>query len=152
MSGLWSGAIALLNQQRIAQGLSNLNVTSSSSWAYLTTTALNDIVTGNAPSSPSDPCLSSGACAAHSGYDQVTGRGSPIGTLPWEPLQGSITSAPDAAAQGGGRLDVFAKGPDNALWQRTSNGGLWGSWQSAERSGTWGIKRSDWGLLRGRPP
>jgi hypothetical protein len=127
---LWSGVIALLNQQRIAQGLSNLNVTSSSSWAYQTTTALNDIVTGSAPSSPSDPCLSSGACTAHSGYDQVTGRGSPIGTLPWEPLQGPITSAPDAAAQGGGRLDVFARGSDNALWQRTSNGGQWGGWQS----------------------
>jgi hypothetical protein len=126
---LWSGMIALLNQERIAQGLSKLNVTSSSSWAYQMT-ALNDIVTGSAPSSPSDPCLGSGACAAHSGYDLVTGRGSAIGTLPWEPLQGSITSAPDAATQGGGRLDVFARGPGNALWQRTSNGGQWDTWQS----------------------
>jgi Subtilase family/Repeat of unknown function (DUF346) len=126
---LWAGVIALFNQQRHAQSFPNLNITPSSNWIYQMTT-LNDVVSGSSPSRPSDSCVTTATCAAHSGFDLVTGRGSPLGSLSWESLGGSITSAPDAASQGSGRLDVFARGSDNALWQRSSVNGQWGSWQS----------------------
>jgi hypothetical protein len=126
---LWSGMIALFNQQRQASGQSNLNITPGSNWAYQLTT-LNDIVTGSSPSQSSDPCLTAGTCRARAGYDLVTGLGSPMGSLAWEALGGSINSAPSAASQGQGSLDIFARGPGSAVWQRSSSGGQWGSWQS----------------------
>jgi hypothetical protein len=131
---LWAGVIALFNQQRHAQSLPDLNITPNSNWVYQLGT-LNDVVTGSSPGRPSDSCLSTGACSAHQGYDMVTGRGSPLGTLSWESLAGSIASSPDAASQGPGRLDVFARGSDNALWQRSLQNGTWGSWQSL--GGSW---------------
>jgi Repeat of unknown function (DUF346) len=126
---LWAGVIALLNQQRHASGLDNLSITPTSNWAYQLT-PVNDIVSGASPSRASDSCQSTGACVAAPGYDQVTGRGSPLGGISWEPLGGSITSAPDVASRGSGRLDVFARGPSNALWTRSFSGGQWGPWQS----------------------
>jgi Repeat of unknown function (DUF346) len=126
---LWAGMIVMLNQQRHAANLPNLNITQNSNWAYQLT-PVNDVVGGSAPAHSSDSCISSGTCIAHSGYDLVTGVGSPLGTLTWEQLGGSIISASDAAFQPPSRVDVFAMGPGNALWQRTSNGGTWGSWQS----------------------
>lgn len=126
---IWSGVITLLNQQRHAGSQTNLNITPQSNWAYQLTT-LNDIVTGSSPSRSSDPCNTAATCAAHPGYDLVTGRGSPVGTLVWENLGGSISSAPDAASQAPGSLDVFARGAGDAVWQRSSRSGQWGSWQS----------------------
>ena len=126
---LWAGVIALFNQQRHAQNQPNLNITPSSNWAYQLTT-LNDILTGSSPGRPSDPCVTTAACVARAGYDLVTGRGSPVGTPTWESLGGSITSAPDAASQGTGRLDVFARGASNDLQYRSLSGGQWSSWKS----------------------
>lgn len=129
---LWAGVIALVNQQRRANGAANLNVTSQASWVYQVS-ALNDIVTGSSPSSSSDTCLTTGACVAAPGYDQVTGRGSPlasglVGLTPWELLGGTLTSSPAATSSGLGRLDVFGRGTDNALWHkwRTSS---WSDWE-----------------------
>jgi hypothetical protein len=126
---LWAGVIALFNQQRRSAGLGNLSVTANSFWAYQLT-PINDIVTGASPSRSSDSCQTSGDCIAAAGYDQVTGRGSPLGSITWEALGGSITSSPAAASQANGRLDVFARGPGNALWYRSWNAGQWGAWQS----------------------
>ena len=36
----------------------------------------------------------------------------------WESLGGKLTSGPAAASWSEGRLDVFARGTDNALWHR----------------------------------
>jgi hypothetical protein len=126
---LWAGVIALFNQQRRASNLGNLSITPSAFWAYQMAT-LNDIVSGSSPSRASDSCRSTGACVAAPGYDQVTGRGSPIGAVPWEPLGGSLTGAPDAASRGAGLLDVFARGAGNALVHRSWSSGRWGAWES----------------------
>jgi hypothetical protein len=44
----------------------------------------------------------------------------------WESLQGIITSAPAAISRPGGLVDVFVRGEDSALWQRSYTGGAWG--------------------------
>jgi hypothetical protein len=126
---LWAGLIALLNQQRHAAGMDNLSITPTSSWTYQMT-SINDVVSGSSPAAPGDSCQATGACVAVAGYDQVTGRGSPLGAVSWEPLGGSTVSAPAAASPSPGRLDLFARGPGDALWTRTFVGGQWGSWQS----------------------
>jgi subtilisin family serine protease len=49
---------------------------------------------------------------------------------PWIPLGGVLTSDPDASSWGTGRVDVFARGADFALWHRWSNDGqTWGPWE-----------------------
>jgi repeat uncharacterized protein DUF346/putative pyrroloquinoline-quinone binding quinoprotein len=46
-------------------------------------------------------------------------------------LGGVLTSAPDAASWGGGRLDAFARGSDGAVWHRWREGPTqWGGWES----------------------
>ncbi len=47
----------------------------------------------------------------------------------WESLGGVITSGPDVCSWGEGRLDVFARGTDNALWHKWYDGG-WSDWES----------------------
>jgi hypothetical protein len=48
----------------------------------------------------------------------------------WEPLSGEITSRPAATSRGTGRLDVFARLPDNTLGHREFNNGRWTDWES----------------------
>lgn len=48
----------------------------------------------------------------------------------WISLGGGATSRPAPAQSSSGRLDVFTKGQDNALWQRTWNGSAWSGWTS----------------------
>jgi hypothetical protein len=52
----------------------------------------------------------------------------------WESLGGNLTSAPDAASCGPGRLDIFATGAGSALLRLGFNG-AWGSWSTL--GGTW---------------
>ena len=47
-----------------------------------------------------------------------------------ENLGGTLTSAPTAVSWGSDRLDVFAKGTDNALWHKWWGGGPWSGWES----------------------
>ena len=47
----------------------------------------------------------------------------------WESLGGVITSGPDVCSWAPGRLDVFARGTDNALWHKWYQGG-WSGWES----------------------
>ena len=47
----------------------------------------------------------------------------------WESLEGVISSSPDVCSWAPGRLDVFARGTDNALWHRWYDGG-WSGWES----------------------
>jgi SpoIID/LytB domain protein len=47
----------------------------------------------------------------------------------WEPLGGSLTSAPAVTAWGPGRLDVFARGDDGSLIHKWFSGS-WSNWES----------------------
>ncbi|HBY08920.1 MAG TPA: hypothetical protein DEH22_14505 [Chloroflexi bacterium] len=49
----------------------------------------------------------------------------------WQNMGGMLASEPDAVALGDGRMQVYALGPDGALWYRTFSGG-WGDWQYLE--------------------
>ncbi|MEP7343477.1 MAG: thiol-activated cytolysin family protein [Acidobacteriota bacterium] len=46
----------------------------------------------------------------------------------FESLGGVITSAPAICSWGAGRLDVFARGTDNALWHKSYDG-AWSNWE-----------------------
>jgi len=50
----------------------------------------------------------------------------------WQPLGGVITTEPAAGSNADGRIEVFARGTDNALWHiwQTSAGGSFGGWSS----------------------
>jgi hypothetical protein len=48
----------------------------------------------------------------------------------WQSLGGILTSGPDVSSWGSSRLDVFARGTDNALWHRSWNGTTWSAWES----------------------
>ena len=50
--------------------------------------------------------------------------------MPWTSLGGALLGGPDAASWGAGRLDIFVRGQDNAVWHRAWNGSSWGSWES----------------------
>ena len=69
----------------------------------------------------------------------------------WESLGGRLTSGPGISSWGSGRLDVFVRGTDNALWHMAYNGGGWGSWEqlgpnpiaSDPAAVSWGTNRID---------
>jgi chitodextrinase len=48
----------------------------------------------------------------------------------WTSLGGTLASAPAVASSGPSRIDVFMRGSDNALYQRTWNGTSWSAWTS----------------------
>jgi len=50
--------------------------------------------------------------------------------VPWYSLGGQLTSGPAVASWGVNRLDVFARGTDNALWQKWWDGTGWYGWHS----------------------
>ncbi|WP_432840517.1 glycoside hydrolase family 27 protein [Dactylosporangium sp. CA-092794] len=45
------------------------------------------------------------------------------------PTGGKILGQPAAYGSPGGRIDVFVRGSDNAVWQRTFDGTRWGAWR-----------------------
>jgi hypothetical protein len=48
----------------------------------------------------------------------------------WESLSGQFTASPAAVSWADGRIDVFGRGSDNALWHRSYNNSAWSSWES----------------------
>ena len=48
----------------------------------------------------------------------------------WESLSGQFTASPAAVSWADGRIDVFGRGSDSALWWRHYNNSAWSSWQS----------------------
>src|SRR5689334_22937212 len=52
-----------------------------------------------------------------------------MGWSNWEDLGGTISSAPAASSWGSKRLDVFARGPDGAMWHQWFDSG-WKGWES----------------------
>lgn len=77
----------------------------------------------------------------------------PAGWSGWVNRGGVLTSGPDASSWGTGRLDVFVRGTDMRLHQRTFSGGAWGPWSqrfgtqgnlaSAPTAASWGTNRID---------
>ncbi len=68
----------------------------------------------------------------------------------WQRLGGVIKSAPTVSSWAPGRLDVFARGQDNALWHKWWDGDSWHNWQSlggefkdAPAAVSWGSNRID---------
>ena len=62
----------------------------------------------------------------------------------------AASAGPDAASMNSGRLDLFARGTDNALWTRTLVGNTWTNWNSLggtlnsnPASVSWGSGRID---------
>lgn len=49
----------------------------------------------------------------------------------WESLGGVLTSSPSASSRGPGRLDVFTRGSDSALWTKNFDSSGWSGWRSA---------------------
>jgi hypothetical protein len=48
----------------------------------------------------------------------------------WESLSGQFTASPAAVSWADGRIDVFGRGSDNALWHHSYNNSAWSSWES----------------------
>ena len=68
----------------------------------------------------------------------------------WESQGGRLTSGPDAASWGSGRLDLFGRGTDNALWHKAWDGSGWTPWEqlgghltSDPTAVSWGPNRID---------
>jgi hypothetical protein len=51
-----------------------------------------------------------------------------MGWSTWEDLGGVLSSAPAVSSMGKKRLDVFARGPDGAMWHTWFDGG-WKGWE-----------------------
>jgi spore germination protein YaaH len=49
-------------------------------------------------------------------------------TTSWASLGGIVTSGPDASSWSANRTDVFVRGTDNGMWQKTWNGSSWSGW------------------------
>jgi hypothetical protein len=71
-------------------------------------------------------------CFFHTGYSYWPPPGASV-TGPhwraWESLGGVLSSAPDVCSWAPGRLDLFARGTDEALWHRWYEAG-WSGWES----------------------
>ena len=49
---------------------------------------------------------------------------------PWTSLSGQFTASPAAVSWADGRIDLFGRGSDNALWWRNYSNSAWSSWTS----------------------
>jgi hypothetical protein len=58
-------------------------------------------------------------------------KNGPIWTS-WKYLDTAISSAPAAVSRGNGTIDLFVRGNDNTLWQRSWNGSSWTSWKDLQ--------------------
>ncbi len=64
------------------------------------------------------------------GINDVVMPAMPVHWSGWQGLGGELASAPSAASRSADTLDVFARGTDNALWQRSFANGAWSGWHS----------------------
>lgn len=121
---LWAGVAARLDQQRASLGLPNLGVNGTSHWAYSVPGGdFNDIVQGSSPAVPGDPCVTGGTCAARAGYDEVTGRGSPL----WPALGNDLGGSGSRP-----RSNLVAIPPKRVLDTRDDTGGKPGPFQQGQ--------------------
>src|SRR6202035_3085363 len=66
----------------------------------------------------------------------------------WESLGGQISEAPTAVSWGENRLDLFARGTDNAVWHKWWDGSNWGGWESLGGQITGPVTAVSWGENR----
>jgi Common central domain of tyrosinase/Polyphenol oxidase middle domain/Repeat of unknown function (DUF346) len=77
------------------------------------------------------------------------GKAVEMAWMDWESLGGVLTSGPGVASWASGRLDVFARGTDSALWHKWYENG-WSDWESlggtltsSPAAGSWDQGRID---------
>jgi hypothetical protein len=71
-------------------------------------------------------------CFFRTGYTYMPPPGAVVAGphwRPWDSLGGVVTSGPDVCSWAPGRLDVFVRGTDNALYHRWYDGN-WSGWES----------------------
>ena len=68
---------------------------------------------------------SNGGCVQLSNFTTVAPAWSS-----WESMSGQFTASPAAVSWADGRIDVFGRGSDNALWHRSFNNTVWSAWES----------------------
>jgi hypothetical protein len=66
----------------------------------------------------------------------------------WESLGGVLTSTPGISSWGATRTDVFVRGSNNGLYQKTWNGTAWSSWSALGGVLTSGPAATSWGANR----
>jgi len=124
---LWAGVVASLDEERHLRGLDALSQSSSANWVYnANANDFNDIVTGNSPPAPGDPCIAQATCVAAPGYDEVTGRGSPK----FSTLVADNTVA--GLGPGSVQLSFNPTAPVRIMDTRTGSGGHVGPLSSGE--------------------
>jgi hypothetical protein len=65
-----------------------------------------------------------------------------------ESLGGALTSQPAVTSGAAGRYDIFARGSDSAIWQKSFSGGKWSAWQSLGQVATSAPAAAAWGTGR----
>jgi hypothetical protein len=134
---LWAGFLALANEQAAISGRPRIGFANPALWAIGRSgnysSSFNDITTGNNFNS-TNPDLYS----AVAGYDLCTGWGTPKGQslinalVRSQQIEQQADSASWVAADAGGRLNLFVRGNDGAvwhIWQTAVNNG-WSGWLS----------------------
>jgi hypothetical protein len=114
MSGTWTNVTGKINN---TQSVGTYNITTSEPTAatYQYRTAYDGNATyANATSNVVNVTVKAGA--------------GEWGT--WASLSGQLTASPAAVSWADGRIDVFARGSDNALWHRSYNNSAWSTWES----------------------
>src|SRR5579859_6752310 len=66
----------------------------------------------------------------------------------WESLGGVLTSTPAVSSWGASRADVFVRGTDNGLYQKTWDGTAWSSWRALGGVLTSGPAATSWSANR----
>jgi hypothetical protein len=66
----------------------------------------------------------------------------------WGSLGGNLTSAPAVASWSDGRMDVFARGPDLAIYHKWYERGWWSEWSSIGGNFSSGPAITTWGQGR----
>jgi len=62
--------------------------------------------------------------------ERVMAQVASTGARDWGSLGGTVMSGPSICSWGVGRLDIFVRGADNAVWTRTLESETWSEWKS----------------------
>lgn len=96
------------------------------------------------------PCTQGGDCATGTCRDGACIDKPGLDWSQWEDLEGRLTSSPDVASWAPGRLDVFVRGLDNAVWHRAyeQSRGDWTPWDTIGGGTTSDPAAVSWGPQR----
>jgi hypothetical protein len=130
----WAALIAIADQGRALAGLGSLDGPTQTLPALYQVPAadFHDITSGSSQGTPNE--------AATTGYDLVTGRGSPVANLlvndlvnwtSWTSLNTTAKAVVSRANANTGAEETFAIGTDNAVYVNEQNSdGSWAGWTS----------------------